>query len=159
MLDKFKITLVSSLVFFLTACGGVSGPSLNVDNDFWFGSAGDVTVGLGFAQSGSSVSAGLAYIDSGGRARACCTLRGSLNGYTLLISDRNSSGDTLTLSARFNSAGTRLTGTLTAVVDGRRVDNNVDMRYESELSTRELPALSDEVPMTIAELAALIGTR
>ena len=147
-----RIAVVMS-VLFLAACGGVSAPSLNIDNDFWFGTAGNVTIGLGFEQIGSSVSAGLAYI-SAGRARACCTLKGSLNGYNLLISDRNSSGDTLTLSARFNSAGTRLTGTLTAVVDGRRVNNSVDMRYEREMNVRGLS--SSAAPITVAELADLL---
>jgi len=155
-----KILIKLSLIFFvsafLAACGGVSSPSLDIDNDFWFGSAGNTTIGLGFSQTGSSISAGLAYIDSSGRARACCTLRGNLKGLNLVISDTNASGDTLTISGRFNSAGSRLTGTISAVVNGSRTNGDVDLRYESELSNQRPETLSSSGSITIAELADLL---
>ena len=154
MIQRLSIVV---LVLFLAACGSVSVPSLNVDNDFWFGSAGTSTIGLGFSQTGSRISAGLAYIDSSGRGRACCTLTGNLNGLNLVIRDVNSSGDTLTISGRFNSAGTRLTGTISAVIDGRRTNGDVNMRYERELSQRGPDMLSGNGTITIAELAELLG--
>lgn len=110
------------------------GTTINVDNDYWFGTiGGGVYGGLGFRQSGTSVDAVFAYATDTNDVTVCCTLSGTIQGQQLSMSYVDRVGDTITITATFTTAVT-LTGSLTFIIDGVRRDPfALNFGYEGEL--------------------------
>lgn len=108
--------------------------SINVDNDYWFGTiGGGVYGGLGFKQSGANVSAVFAYATDADDVSVCCMLSGTLQGQQLSMSYVDSVGDTIMITGTFTSSVT-LTGSLVFILDGVRQDPfALSFGYEGEL--------------------------
>lgn len=151
------LTLTFLPLILLAACS--SGPQINVNNEFWFGTITDsgasglVYAGIGFEQSGSDVRASFVYGSSSSDATYCCTLEGTINGNALRVSHTDAVGDKIIISGNF-SGEMAFAGTLAFVIDGSRDSFNLDMTYDSQLSSVSIQNTSQ--PLTIKEIAALL---
>lgn len=147
-----------ALIALLGACS--SGPSIDLDNEFWFGtitragSSGVVYAGLGFEQTGNDVRGTFAFADGSGDVTVCCMLRGTIRGLDLSMSDTDAVGDQIIISGRFDAGGSSMTGTLSFVIDGVRDDFHLEMAYESQLSAVSLRGA--EQGLMLREVAAFL---
>jgi hypothetical protein len=156
--QQVLIFLVIGLV--LAGCSS-STPSLNVNNDFWFGTvtqAGNPKTsyaGVGFKQSGTSIEAALV-VSNGTTETACCVLLGSLDNKKLDVTYKDAANDDVFILGEFSDNGKEFSGTLRFVVDGVQQDFDLKMSYQKELDAALRASLLGPSTLHIQEVKSLL---
>ena len=156
---KVRNVVLLLFVFGLAACSS-TGPSpaapapkpapavVNLDNDFWAGTAtspdsgNGMYVGFGFSQTGTAVLGTFGYIDQYDQAVVCCTLEGSVEGNTLTLDLTDDVGDQIKVEGTFGTDVKTLTGQLIFVIDGQSSNLTLNLAYDSELTAASLNSQS-----------------
>lgn len=133
------------------------GTQVNVDNEFWYGtisrSGTSIPGGMGFLQTGSSVTGILAFTNTSGEVVTSPRMTGTTKGYTLTISDTDAVGDMAIITGTFDQSQLNFSGTLTFIIDGERTVLGLAMSYSSQLDAQMQTQMQAQSVKTFKEIA------